>query len=171
MIVALIGYRGSGKTTIGKRLADRLWRKFVDVDDLIVQKAGKSIAQIFAENGEEHFRDLETAALGECLKLEDVVLGLGGGTLGREQNRAMLKEAGARVIYLRCDPAELLRRVQADPKSADNRPALTPLGGGLDEIQLKLAEREPIYRQVMDAELDVTRMSPDEAVAYIARYA
>jgi shikimate kinase len=171
MIVALIGYRGSGKTTIGKRLADRLWWKFVDVDDQIVKKAGKSIAQIFADDGEERFRDLETEVLAECLKNQDVVLGLGGGTLGREQNRQLLKDADARLIYLRCEPAELLRRIEADPASAANRPALTPLGGSIEEIKLKLAEREPIYRQAMYAELDVTHMTPQDAVAYIARFA
>jgi shikimate kinase len=170
MIVALVGYRGCGKTTIGKRLADRLWRTFADVDELVVKKAEKPIAQIFAEEGEERFRDLETEALAEALKIEDVVLGLGGGTLGREQNLAMLREAGARVIYLRCEPAELLRRVEADPASPLNRPALTATGG-MEEIRLKLAEREPVYREAMHAELDVTRMSPEEAVAYIARFA
>lgn len=169
MNVALIGYRGCGKTTIGRKLADRLWRKLFDVDDLIVQKAGKSIKEIFEQEGEGHFRNLETEVLGEVLKTPDVILGLGGGTVMRPENQQMLKQAGGRIIYLRCDPEELFRRIQADPNSAANRPNLTALGGGIEEIRLKLTEREPVYRQVMDAELDVTRMSPDDAVAYIAR--
>lgn len=169
MIVVLAGYRGSGKTTIGRMLADRLWSTFVDVDDVIVQRAGRSIAEIFATDGEEHFRDLETAALRETLARKDLVLGLGGGTLGREANRAMVRDAQARVVYLRCDPEELLRRIQADPRSATTRPSLTPLGGGIEEIKLKLAEREPLYRQCAHIEIDVTRLTPREAVARILR--
>lgn len=169
MNAALIGYRGCGKTTVGRKLADRLWRKFVDIDDLIVQKAGKSIKDIFAQDGEEHFRQIESQVLAEAIKLEDHVIGLGGGTVMREQNRRLLKEAGVKTFYLRCDPQELLRRIQADQRSPETRPNLTNLGGGIEEIQRLLAEREPVYRQAMDAELDVTRMSPDDAVVYIAR--
>ena len=160
---------GAGKTTIGQRLADRLWRKFVDIDDVIIRNAGKSIKEIFEQDGEDHFRALETAALRECLANREHVLGLGGGTLGREENRRMLRDARVHIVYLRCDVQELLRRVQADPNSAANRPALTGLGGGLDEISFKLAEREPVYREMANAELDVTRMTPDEVVVHIAR--
>ncbi len=169
MNVSLIGYRGCGKTTVGRKLASRLWQDFVDLDELIIKKAGKTIRQVFEQDGEEHFRDLETQALGETLKVQDIILGLGGGSVMREENRRMLKEAGGKVIYLRCDPKELLRRKEADPRSADNRPDLTSLGGGLEEIQAVLATREPIYRQAMTHELEVTNLTPDEAVAYIAR--
>ena len=169
MNVALIGYRGSGKTTVGRKLADRLWQKFYDVDDLIVKNAGQSIREIFEHHGEEHFRDLETAALRQLLQIPDYVLGLGGGTLGREQNRTLLRASARKIFYLRCDPQVLLNRVQNDPNSADTRPNLTTLGGGIDEIRLKLVEREPIYRQVMDAEVDVTNLTPADVVACIAR--
>ncbi len=169
MNAVLIGYRGCGKTTVGRKLADRLWRKFVDIDELIVQKAGKSIKEVFAQDGEEYFRDLESQALAEALRLDEHVIGLGGGSVMREQNRTLLKESAAKVFYLRCDVQELLRRIQADQRSEEMRPNLTCLGGGLEEIQQVLAQREPIYRQVMDAELDVTRMTPEDAVVYIAR--
>lgn len=168
MNVILIGYRGSGKTTVGRKLADRLWQKYVDLDDLVVKTAGKSIREIFEQNGEPHFRDLETEALREALKLPDIVLGLGGGTVMREENRWMIKAAGQKVIYLRCSAEELLRRTQADPRTAENRPNLTA-AGGLEEIQQLLAQREPVYREVMDLELDVTRLTPDEAMSYLAR--
>ena len=169
MNVALIGYRGSGKTSVGKALADRLWQKFYDVDDQIVQNAGKTIAEIFAEHGEEHFRDLETQSLRQLLAIPEHVLGLGGGTLGREENRRMLRESGDKVFYLRCEPEILLARIQGDANSGQNRPNLTSLGGGIEEIRLKLAEREPLYRQVKHAEIDVTRLSVDEIVAHIGR--
>jgi shikimate kinase len=138
------------------------------LDDLIVRQAGKTIREIFEQDGEAHFREIETQVLGELALLEDHVIGTGGGSLMREENRKLLKDAGHKIIYLRCEPEELWRRVQADPRSAETRPNLTPLGG-LEEIHQKLAEREPVYRQVMDAELDVTNLTPEEAVVYIVR--
>jgi shikimate kinase len=167
--VVLIGYRGSGKTTIGRRLADRLWQSFVDTDDRIVARAGKPICEIFSQDGEAAFRDMETDALDEVLALDDHVIAVGGGAVEREQNRALLQQSGLKVIYLRCEPAVLLARITADAASEANRPALTDLGGGLDEIQQVLARREPLYRQVMTGELDVTRLTPDEALVYITR--
>lgn len=169
MSIVLIGARGSGKTTTGKRLADRLWQTFVDVDDLIVRRAGKSIKEIFEQEGEPHFRDLESEAVREVAKLQEHVIGLGGGTLMREENRRVLKEAGHKLIYLRCEPEELLRRCQADPNSAANRPNLTAMGGGIEEIEHLLSVREPVYRQAMHAELDVTNLTPQEAVVYIVK--
>jgi shikimate kinase len=168
MSIVLVGYRGSGKTTVGRKLADRLWQQFVDLDELIVRQAGKNIREIFEQHGEPHFREIESQVLRELALLEDHVIGTGGGSLMREENRRLLKDAGHKIIYLRCEPQELWRRIQADPQSAQTRPNLTPVGG-LEEIEAKLAEREPVYREVMDAELDVTHLTPDEAVQYIAR--
>jgi shikimate kinase len=169
MGTVLIGYRGTGKSTIGHKLADRLWQKCVDTDDLVVAKAGKSIAQIFAEHGEPYFRDLETQVVKEVAAIQDHVIALGGGAPMREENRTAIKSAGHRVIYLKCDPEELFKRINADPTSADNRPALTNLFGSVEEISKVLAEREPIYRQMADAELEVTYLTPDEAMVYIVR--
>jgi shikimate kinase len=169
MNLALVGYRGSGKTSIGRKLADRLWQKFFDVDDLIVQKAGKSIKEIFEQEGEAYFRDLETEVLRELVRTPDQVLGLGGGTVMREENRKLIRGWAGKIVYLRCKPEVLAARIAADPRSAENRPNLTSLGGGLEEIRLKINEREPFYRQVMDVELDVSNLNVEEAVAYIAR--
>jgi len=169
MSIVLIGYRGSGKTSIGKRLADRLWQKCVDTDALIVEKAGKSIADIFANEGEAKFRELEHEVVREVSAMNDVVIALGGGAPMSEENRRLIKEAGHRVIYLKCEPDELLKRIQADPDTPASRPSLTEFGGGIEEISKVLAEREPIYRQMADAELEVTYLSPDEAMVYIVR--
>jgi shikimate kinase len=169
MNVLLIGYRGSGKTTIGRRLADRLWWNFVDLDERLVARAGKSIRRIFEEDGEAAFRDLESALLQEALAADETVFATGGGVVVREENRRLIRQSGAKVIYLRCEPAELHRRIQADTATAEMRPALTALGGSEAEVAQKLAEREPLYREVMTAELDVTHLTIDEAIPRLAR--
>ena len=168
MSTVLIGYRGSGKTTIGQKLADRLWQTLVDTDDLIVKRAGKTIKDIFQMEGEPHFRDLETQAVKEAVKQQEVVISLGGGAVLREENRAAIKEAGHKVIYLKCEPETLHQRIQADAATSLTRPSLTQFAG-LEEIEKVLAEREPIYRAMMTGELDVTNLSVDEAVVYIVR--
>ncbi len=169
MSTILIGYRGSGKTTTGRKLADHLWQKFIDADDLVVAKAGKTIAEIFAQDGEPKFRELEAQAVREASKLDEHVIALGGGAPLRDENRETIRSAGHRVIYLRCEPEELLKRIQSDPNTAANRPNLTNLGGGEAEIRKVLTDREPIYRQMAHAELDVTNLTPDEAIVYIVR--
>lgn len=169
MSIVLIGARGSGKSTTGRRLADKLWQTFVDLDERIVKRAGKSIKEIFEQDGEPEFRRLETEVLREIVALPEHVLALGGGTLMREENRQLLKAAGHKVVYLRCEAEELHRRIQADPQTAATRPNLTVYGGGIEEIEHLLAEREPVYRQCMTRELDVTHLSADEAAVYIVK--
>jgi len=169
MSVVLIGYRGSGKTTVGRKLADRLWQTFLDTDELITAKAGKSIRDIFEQDGEEKFREMEAAAVLEALAKSEHVIALGGGAVTRAENRELLKQAGHKIVYLRCDPKVLLERIQSDPQTASARPSLTQLGGGIDEIRTLLANREPLYRQVMSFELDVTNLSPEEACVHITR--
>jgi len=169
MSAILLGYRGSGKTSIGRKLADRLWLKFVDTDEMIVAAAKRSIKEIFEQSGESAFRDLETEAVKKACSLEEHVIALGGGAILREENRKLIKDSGFKRVYLRCEPQVLLRRIQADPETAVNRPNLTGLGGGIEEIKSLLAKREPLYREVMTSELDVTNLSIDEAMVYITR--
>lgn len=169
MSVILIGYRGSGKTTVGKRLADSLWLKFVDTDDLIVKSAGKTIKEIFETEGEERFRQLETVAIKQALAMSDYVIALGGGAITREENRNLIKASGLKCVFLRCEPQELLKRIQGDPATAANRPNLTGFNGGIAEIKALLEQREPWYREVKTAELDVTNLKPEDAVIYLTR--
>ena len=169
MSTILIGYRGCGKTTTGKRLADRLWQKFVDTDDLVTKVTGKTISQIFDEHGEARFRELEAEAVKKAMTIEEHVIALGGGAVLDANSRELLRNSKHKRLYLRCEPDELLKRIQNDPNSATNRPNLTDLAGGIDEIRQILADREPLYRQVMTAELDVTSLTPEEAVVRLAR--
>src|SRR5689334_12533882 len=101
MSAILIGYRGSGKSTIGKRLADSVWKSFVDTDELIVKRTGRTIKEIFETDGEPQFRELEVAAVREALAKPDHVVALGGGAVLREENRKMIRGSGQKVIYLR----------------------------------------------------------------------
>ena len=87
----------------------------------------------------------------------------------RVQNRAAIRAAGHKVVYLRCDAAELNRRIEGDPKTRSTRPHLTALGGGLAEVEKLLAEREPLYREITDIEIDVAGLAPGQVVDEIMR--
>jgi shikimate kinase len=167
MVIVLIGYRGSGKTTVGRILAQRLGKAFVDCDEVIVARQGKSIREIFLTRGEEAFRKAEMEVISELSSSTECVIALGGGAILREENRRAL--AGHKIVYLRCEEEELLRRIEGDPASSDNRPNLTNLGGKIEEIRALLRQREPIYRAAMSAELDVTHLTPLEVAERLER--
>lgn len=171
MNIVLIGYRGSGKTTIGKLLAEELWKPFVDTDALIVHRfGGMTIREIWETHGEEEFRAMECRVVEEVMKQTDQVIALGGGTLMQPAARAAVEAAkGTMRIYLQCDPQTLLDRIAADTATAGSRPNLTTLGGSLDEIVEVLEEREPVYRAVADKVFDVTHVTPQDAVMHIVR--
>lgn len=173
MNIVLIGYRGSGKTTIGKMLATQLWKTFLDVDQESCRRFGiDSISEIWERFGEPAWREMEVGVVQEAMRADEQVLALGGGTLMQAGAREAIERAeNTRRIYLSCQADELNRRIEADPVSAATRPSLTTHGGGVDEIRAMLEEREPVYRAVADAEFDVTDVTPDEAVRQlILRY-
>lgn len=118
--VALIGFMGAGKTTVGRALAKRLRCRFQDLDDAIEQRERQSVAQIFASVGEAGFRRAENAALRNLLQENaghsDLVLALGGGAFIQPQNRKLLKEAGAVTVLLEAPLEELRRRCQKESK-------------------------------------------------------
>jgi shikimate kinase len=163
----LLGYRGSGKTTIGRLLAQQLHLPFVDTDDLIIAMADRSIREIFEQKGESYFRDLESLALQDACDRE-AIIALGGGAILRESNRKRLVASPHRRIYLRCEAQALHDRIHADPRTAANRPSLTHLGGGIEEIRSLLLIRQPLYRAVMTEELDVTNLSTEAAANLLA---
>ncbi|MCA9079658.1 MAG: shikimate kinase [Planctomycetaceae bacterium] len=145
MTITLIGYRGSGKSTVGAQLAARLNWDFVDSDTLIEQRAGKSIAEIFRDDGEPHFRFLEAGVLAELLTQPHMVIGAGGGAILDSQTRAAMRLAGP-VIWLQASASELLARIQADASSAQRRPALTDQDQQT-EVEQVLAIRQPLYAE------------------------
>src|SRR5689334_7067287 len=106
-LLFLIGYRGSGKTTVGRLVADRLGWAFVDADSVLEERYGQTIREIFAAEGEAGFRDKEAAVLADLCRATDAVIATGGGIVLRAANRVLLKRHGL-VVWLAADPPTLL---------------------------------------------------------------
>ncbi|MDZ4818391.1 MAG: shikimate kinase [Planctomycetota bacterium] len=164
----LIGYRGTGKTTVARHLAEALGWQWIDADVELEQRAGKSIAEIFAAEGEVAFRDLESEVLADLIQRDQAVIALGGGVILRPENRRRLQEAAAamsvassQVIWLTADAETLYGRISADAATAAQRPNLTS-AGGLAEVQQLLAAREPHYRECAQFSVDTVDKSPEQ---------
>ena len=158
--VVLIGYRGSGKTTVGRLLAKHWGHAFVDTDVLVTERAGKTIAEIFADDGEDAFRNLEADVIAEVSPRSPIVLSAGGGAILREDNVRRLRECGT-VFWLAADAETLWSWIQEDAASAVNRPALTDRGG-LDEVCQVLSDREPRYAKCAHHRIDVAHRTFDQ---------
>ena len=170
MNIILFGYRGCGKSSMGRLLAEQLWKDFVDVDDEICRRFdGRSIAQIWQDHGEPAFRQVEVEVTRELCAGSDHVIALGGGTLMQPGAREAVEQSRGVRIYLYCESEELHRRIANDPRTAATRPSLTNHGGGLDEIRAVLEVREPVYRQVADHVFDVTHLNVEDAVRYLIK--
>jgi shikimate kinase len=165
MNLFLVGYRGSGKSTIAHLVAERLDWGWLDTDVEIERRAGKTIAEIFADEGEPAFRDRESRVLEDVSQRSKLVLALGGGIVLAEQNRHCLKTRG-RTAWLMAKPETLWRRISADSSTAQRRPNLTT-GGGLAEVEAILAARTPLYRQCADWVVDTEGRTPAEVAGEI----
>lgn len=164
MNVYLIGYRGTGKSTVARLLARRLGWKSVDADDYLESRERRSIQVIFAQDGEPVFRDLEAQTIGELVQLDRHVVALGGGAVLREENRRAI--ASGKTVWLTASPDVLWQRILHDGSSGERRPDLTA-SGGLTEIRELLAQREPLYQACAHWILDTECRSPDEAAKAI----
>lgn len=162
--IFLIGYRGTGKTTIARLLAERLGWAWVDADAELEVREGRSIRQIIAAEGETGFRDREAVLFAELCRLQRHVIATGGGVVLREANRAAMRAAGL-VVWLTADAETLWQRLQADPATAERRPALSV--GGRAEIEEALCARKALYRDCADCTLVTAGQSPEEIVRAI----
>lgn len=169
MTITLIGYRGSGKSSVAVPLADRLGWTAVDADAEIEGRAGQSIREIFAERGEAGFRELERMVLSDLLREERLVIAAGGGAVLDRRTRREMRRAGP-VVWLQADVETLQARMEGDRTTADRRPALTSTGG-LQEIERLLAEREPLYRECATLTVETGGRSVAEVVDEILRRA
>jgi shikimate kinase len=165
MNIALIGYRGTGKTVVAQQVALALGWDWVDADVEIELRAGKSIAAIFADDGEAAFRHWESKVLADLIDRGQTVLALGGGVILRESNRELLRRAGL-VAWLQAEPETIARRIAADPTTASRRPNLTT-AGGLVEIRRLLVERTPLYRDCSTVSISTDDKTPGEVAAEI----
>lgn len=167
--IILMGLRGSGKTTVGRLLAERLTRRFIDLDDQtlsIIRSAHGvcSIARAFTELGEAAFRRAEIEALGHALTEAShlpVVLSLGGGTPTAPGASELLRQSGAELVYLRYPPDTLGARLRGEID--DRRPALTTQGDPIAEMEAVFRARDPQYRELATVVLDQPG-TPEEVV-------
>lgn len=149
--IHLVGMMGSGKTTVGRVLAERLGRGFVDTDDEIVRQIGRPISQIFAEAGEASFRAIEHQVIRDVARADDLVVALGGGAVLADANVAELLVTGV-LVELRVAPPALVARLS---DQAAGRPLLTGAAGDLaTRIEALAAERAPRYAEVADFSVD-----------------
>ena len=163
--IILIGFMGAGKTSIGKGLSEKLQWKFIDTDCLIEEQQKKTINDIFADHGENYFRDLETDVLKHLLDAkEQYVVAVGGGLPVREENRRYLKELGT-VVYLKADVETLVERLSGDT----TRPKLR--GGDLREkIETLMRARADIYEDAATLEVYTDHRSLTDVVKEIVEH-
>ena len=169
MHLFLIGYRATGKSSVGQIIAERLKLNWIDSDDQVQKKTGKSIARIFEESGEVVFRELESEAIESICQLDSSsVVSLGGGAILREANRDLLKMYG-KSIWLKAPAETIWRRISEDTKTAQERPNLTAKGG-IEEIQDLLGSRQKLYQTTADFEIETAGKTTSEiaeaAIAY-----
>jgi shikimate kinase len=151
--VVLVGFMGAGKTTVGPLVAERLGYRFEDMDLRIENRAGRPVAVIFRDLGEEAFRALEREEAASLSEQPRLVVAAGGGAFTRPETRTLLQR-GAVVVWLRCDLEVALARLPAD--------GTRPLAGNRDIMRRLLAEREPLYRM---ADVAVEAVGAPEDVA------
>lgn len=162
--LVLVGLMGAGKSTVARLLGERLGRRVVDSDAVIEAQTGRTVREIFQDDGEPAFRTLETAALLEALaEPEPLVIAAAGGVVLRDENRAALRRSDVRVVWLAADPAVLVERV----RSGGHRPALDDDPAGT--LRRMHETRESLYREVADLIVSVDGRSANDVVEAILR--
>ncbi len=160
--IVLTGFMGTGKTQISRRLAEALCRESVDMDDLIEERAGLPIPEVFAIHGEQKFRQLELAVCLAVANRTALVVATGGGTVVNPVCRKVLQDSGF-LICLTASPEEILKRVGTD----SNRPLLDAKDGSREErIKVLLEERAPHYNAIPH-QVDTTHLTHSEVVSHI----
>jgi shikimate kinase len=165
MNIILIGYRGSGKSTVGSRLAVRLNLKFVDIDDLVEERQGVPISDLVKSHGWGHFRKLERSTIEEISKEDHLVIAPGGGAMLDTDNVKALRKNGF-IIWLKADKQTLLKRLNQDPGTNTRRPTLTGRGTS-EELKEVMSLREPIYERISEIQIDTSMIDVETVVENI----
>ncbi|QGJ69771.1 Shikimate kinase [Planctomycetales bacterium 10988] len=165
----LIGYRGTGKTTIARELSRLLHWPWLDADIELERNSGRSIGQIFAEEGEPAFRKYEAVLLRQLLKREPLILATGGGVIIDPKNRSRIKKAGGMVVWLDATLEILLARLHSDSPAAHRRPALTERSAE-EEVKHLLEQRRPWYEECADWRLPTELQRPSDLARQIVQH-
>ena len=154
--IALIGFMGTGKTAVGQSLAKKLGRKFIEMDSLIEQKAGKSIPEIFQQDGEIAFRELEIEVAREVSGKRNLVIACGGGIVLNKINTDRLSNESV-IVYLTAAPEVILKRVS---RGGSKRPLLN-VPDQTERIKELLKFRQPFYGRAADITIDTSKLDID----------
>jgi shikimate kinase len=168
MNIVLIGFRGTGKSTIGKLLSNHLKRDFIDTDEYIVNSTEKTIKDIFLERGEEGFRTIEAEAVAVVSKMDNQIISAGGGVILNNKNVINLKNNGT-LVLLQATPEIIHKRLSLDEKTADQRPSLTGKEA-FEEIKHLIHKRLPLYDKAADHTIDTSHKSREEIVDDIIKF-
>lgn len=159
--IVLVGFMGTGKTVVGRRLAEKLGRRFLELDEIIEKKEGLSIREIFAKKGEAYFRKVEKGVVKEAVEKEDVVISAGGGAIVDEENFQSLKKNGI-IICLEASPEVILKRT----RGLAARPLLN-VPDPKKKIEELLKKREPYYKKA-DFCIETDNLNVEEVVEKVA---
>ena len=162
--IALIGFMGTGKTAVGKVLAERLDKEFVELDSLIEQKAGKTIPEIFNQDGEVTFRELEIEVTREVAERKNTVIACGGGVVLNEINIERLRKECI-IVYLTASPRVILKRTLSN----ENERPLLEVSNKAQRIQELLRFRKPFYERAADIKIDTSKLDISSAVEQIIK--
>jgi len=162
MNIVLIGFRGTGKSTVGKLLANRLERDFIDSDKYIEDSTGKTIKHIFEGDGEEGFRKIEADVIAKLSRMDNKIIAVGGGAILRKDNVKNLKNKGF-LVLLEATPEIIHNRITQDEKTTQQRPSLTDKTP-LDEIKHLLRQRESPYKSAADYTINTSYVACEDIV-------
>ncbi len=164
MNLVLIGYRGTGKSTVAELLAKKLNMAVVSLDQEIVRQAGRSIPNIVAEHGWPYFRDLESEVTKRIAQRNHLIIDAGGGVILRRENVEHLRRNG-KLFWLRAAVAVIVARIE----SGTERPALTAGKSFTEEVEEVLRERTPLYEAAADYRIDTDHLTAEQAADEVAR--
>ena len=162
--IGLIGFMGTGKTTLGRALASTTGRRFIDTDTLVEERIGKSISEIFSEDGEDFFRKTESQIVSEVCGLDSWVISFGGGVVLLQSNIEAIRKS-VYVVLLKASIETIALRTTLSP----TRPLLENREQLLEKIKAMIENRETLYNMAKDFEIDTDAMSIEESVNEILR--
>ena len=157
MNIVLIGYRGTGKSVVGKLISERLRMECISMDEKIVEKAGMSIPDIVENHGWATFRDMESEVVQELAKRDNIIIDTGGGVIERPENIDVLK-ANAFIVWLKASAGAIVSRIE----DGTERPSLTGEKSFTEEVADVLEKRTPKYMSAAHYEVDTEQLFPEQ---------